>query len=218
MRRLSLSRFGRDRRGVAIVEFAVIVPVMILLSAVAFDLVRYVIYIRKVELAASTMADLMARNDTGTVTQTDILAISRAQLVIFPEAMAVASDTNVSVWSLLKWSISGVQFKTTSGCTSNCIYVPTVSWTSGHKRPCLIPLLPAPNTDPPKPTTMPIETFAPGFLVVADVVFSYKPVIAQSVVGSVNITKSFYFKPRYVSTISFDPSGGTSSANACPLS
>ncbi|MCJ2044806.1 pilus assembly protein [Methylobacterium sp. J-078] len=218
MPRLSLTHFGRDRRGLAIVEFAVIAPVMILLSCVSVDLVRYIFFLRKVELAASTMADLVARNDTGKITQADILSISKTQLVIFPEAMKAARDGGTSVWSLLRWSLSGVQFRTLPTCTSQCTYIPTVSWTSGQKRPCLVPLQAAPNTATPSPTTLPSDTFGPGFLVVADIVYTYKPLIAQSVVGSIDIAKSFYFAPRYVSAIAFDPSGGSTSAFACPLS
>ena len=213
----TLGRFRRDRRGIAIVEFALILPLLITLSAVTFDLVRYVIYMRKVELAASTLADLVARNDTGKITQTDILAISRSQLVMFPEAMSAAKDANVSVWTLLKWSLSGVQFtQTVPSCTANCTYTPKVTWTSGQKRSCTTPPVAAPNTAGPSPTTLPSDTFGPGFLVVADVVFSDKPVILQSVVGSIDIAKSFYFAPRYVAAITFDPSGGINAANACP--
>lgn len=213
----TLGRFRRDRRGIAIIEFALILPLLITLSAVTFDLVRYVIYMRKVELAASTLADLVARNDTGKITQTDILAISRSQLVMFPEAMSAAKDANVSVWTLLKWSLSGVQFtQTVPSCTANCTYTPKVTWTSGQKRSCTTPPVAAPNTAGPSPTTLPSDTFGPGFLVVADVVFSYKPVILQSVVGSIDIAKSFYFAPRYVAAITFDPSGGINAANACP--
>ncbi|KQO68797.1 MULTISPECIES: TadE/TadG family type IV pilus assembly protein [unclassified Methylobacterium] len=217
MSRQTLKRFGRDGRGIAIIEFALILPLLLTLSAVTFDLVRYVIYMRKLELAASTLADLVARNDTGKITQTDILAISRSQLVMFPEAMSAAKDANVSVWTLLRWSLSGVQFTpTVAGCTSNCTYTPKVVWTSGQKRSCTTPPVAAPNTAGPSPTTLPSDTFGPGFLVVADVVFSYKPLILQSVVGSIDIAKSFYFAPRYVTAITFDPSGGSTSANACP--
>lgn len=217
MSRQTLKRFGRDGRGIAIIEFALILPLLLTLSAVTFDLVRYVIYMRKLELAASTLADLVARNDTGKITQTDILAISRSQLVMFPEAMSAAKDANVSVWTLLRWSLSGVQFTpTVAGCTSNCTYTPKVVWTSGQKRSCTTPPVAAPNTAGPSPTTLPSDTFGPGFLVVADVVFSYKPLILQSVVGSIDIAKSFYFAPRYVTAIAFDPSGGSTSANACP--
>lgn len=217
--RRTLKRFRADRRGIAIVEFALIVPVMIILSAVTFDLVRYIIMMRKVELAASTLADLVARNDTGSITQTDILAISRAQLVMFPEAMKAAREQNVSVWTLLKWSLSGVQFRTLPlGCTTTCTFVPRVTWTSGQGRSCSDVLVAAPNTAGPSPATLPNDTFGPGFLVVADVVFDYKPLIAQSVVGSVRIAKSFYLAPRYVAGIAFDPSGGTTTARACPAS
>lgn len=217
MTRPLLRRFGRDRRGIAIVEFALIMPLLITLSAVTFDLVRYVVYLRKIELAASTLADLVARNDTGKISQTDILAISRSQLVMFPEAMSAAKDANVSVWTLLRWSLSGIKFtQTVASCTANCTYTPKVVWTSGQKRSCTTPPVAAPNTAGPSPATLPSDTFGPGFLVVADVVFSYKPLILQSVVGSIDIAKSFYFAPRYVAAISFDSSGGTSSANACP--
>ncbi|MGU3359673.1 TadE/TadG family type IV pilus assembly protein [Methylobacterium sp. M6A4_1b] len=217
MSRTLFGRFGRDGRGIALVEFALIMPLLITLSAVTFDLVRYVIYMRKIELAASTLADLVARNDTGKITQTDIQAISRAQLVMFPEAMSTAKDANVPVWTLLKWSLSGVKFtQTVATCNANCTYTPKVAWTSGQKRSCTTPPVAAPNTAGPSPTTLPSDTFGPGFLVVADVVFSYKPLILQSVVGSIDIAKSFYVAPRYVASIAFDPSGGTTSANACP--
>lgn len=217
MRRPGLTRFARDRRGAAIVEFAFIVPILILLSMVTFDLVRYVIYLRKVELATSTMADLIARNDSGKITQAELLAISRSQLVMFPEAMDAARESNASVWSLLKWTLSGVQFRQPPTCTGTCPYEPKVAWTSGQKRPCGTVLTAVPNGTTPSPTTLPSETFGPGFLVVADVVFSYKPLIAQSVVGSIDIAKSFYVAPRYVSAIAFDPTGATTTANACLL-
>ncbi|NEU13088.1 hypothetical protein G3T14_13190 [Methylobacterium sp. BTF04] len=194
-----------------------ILPILILLSVVAFDFSRYILYLRKVALASSTMAELIARNDTGKISQADILAFSRAQLVIFPEAMQSARGQGKSVWDITKWSLSGVQFKTTANCTSNCTYTPYVAWSSGKGRPCAVPLLAAADTDPPAPTTLPTDTFGPNFLIVADVVFTYTPVVAQSIIGTVNIAKSFYVPPRYVSAIAFDTSAGSTSAWACTV-
>lgn len=208
-------RFRHNQSGLAIIEFSLILPVLVLIAVATFDLARYIICIRKIEMAASTMAELLARNDTKKVSQTDLLAVSRAQLVIFPESMQAARDQKVSVWTLLKWSLSGVQFKTTAGCTSNCTYVPYVSWTSGQGRPCTVPLSSAPNTSKPTATTLPSDTFGPGFLVVADVTFTYKPILLQSIIGTVVVSRSFYINPRYVSTIAFDSSAGTGSAWAC---
>nr|WP_019903245.1 TadE/TadG family type IV pilus assembly protein [Methylobacterium sp. 77] len=207
--------FSRDQRGLAITEFALIMPVMTLLAFGAFDLIRYIDFVSKVELAASTLAELVSRNDTGKISQTDIATMSKAQLVIFPEAMKVARDQNVAVWSLLKWSLTGIQFKAPAGCTSNCTYSAYVAWTSGQGRPCATPMNSAANTAAPTARTLPSDTFGPGFLIVADVVFSYTPIMAQSVIGTVSIAKSFYISPRYVSSIAFDASAGIGTAWSC---
>lgn len=215
MPRFALRRFHRDQAGIAIVEFALILPILILISIVTLDVVRFVIFSRKAELAASTMADLIARNDSGKITQTDLVLISKAQLVIFPEAMKAARSNGQSVWDILDWSLSGIQFKAPAICLGNCTYTPYVAWTAGDGRPCATPLTSAPNTAKPSPTTLPSDAFGTGFLVVADVVFKYTPIIAQSVIGQVNITKSFYVAPRYVSAIAFDRSAGTGTARPC---
>ena len=87
-----------------------------------------------------------------------------------------------------------------------------MAWTSGQGRPCATPLTAAPATAQPDPALLPADTFGPGFLVVADVMFDYVPIFLRSVVGTVRIRRSFYIAPRYVPTIAYSAAAGSSKA------
>ncbi len=206
-----------DRRGVAGLEFALSLPVLAVLAIVAFDLARYTIYVRKAHLAASTMANLIARNDTGTINQNDLDAIFQTQLVVFPEIMKAARDRNQWVWATVLSSLSGIQFKTLGACGVTCVYVPYVAWTSGQGRPCGTPLIAAPAAAAPSPSTIPADIFGSGFLIVADVSFVYVPIFLRSVVGTVTIRRSFYIAPRYVTSIAYSAAAGSSFTWGCTI-
>ena len=55
-------RFGRDRRGVVAVEFALMMPVLLLLLLGCIEVAQYVLLHQKLQRSATTMADLMTRN------------------------------------------------------------------------------------------------------------------------------------------------------------
>lgn len=213
----------RDRRGVAGLEIAFILPILLVLALVAFDLARYTIYVRKAHLAAATMADLLSRvdpdttlgNNAGRLTWANLDSVFRTQLVVFPEIMEEAQNRKEWVWNTVKASLSGIQFKTQAACKSNCTYTPYVTWTSGQGRPCATPLTGTATTAQPSPSTLPADIFGPGFLVVADLLFEYRPIFLRSVVGTVTIRRSFYAPPRYVSSIVYDPTAGTGNAWVC---
>ncbi|GJD77752.1 TadE/TadG family type IV pilus assembly protein [Methylobacterium gregans] len=212
-----------DRSGVAGLEIAFILPILLVLALVGFDLARYTIYVRKAHLAAATMADLLSRidpdpslgNNTGRLTWANLDSVFRTQLVVFPELMEEAQIRKEWVWNTVKASLSGIQFKSQAGCQSNCTYTPYVAWTSGQGRPCGMPLTGAATTAQPDPSTLPSDIFGPGFLVVADLLFEYRPLFLRSVVGTVTIRRSFYATPRYVSSIVYDPTAGAGNARVC---
>ncbi|AWN34601.1 TadE/TadG family type IV pilus assembly protein [Methylobacterium radiodurans] len=214
-----------DRRGVAGLEIAFILPILLVLALVGFDLARYTIYVRKAHLAAATMADLLARvdpdpslsNNAGRITWANLDSVFRTQLVVFPELMEEAQIRNEWVWNTVKSSLSGITFKTQAGCQSNCTYTPYVAWTGGQGRPCATPLTGAATTAQPSPSTLPADIFGPGFLVVADLLFEYRPMFLRSVVGTVTIRRSFYAIPRYVSSIVYDPNAGAGNAWVCTV-
>jgi Flp pilus assembly protein TadG len=79
-----LGRFRRDRRGVAAIEFALIVPILLLLALGCFEVPRYVLLWQRLERAASGVSDLVAQADEPmTSTQmTDIM--SAAKILMLP--------------------------------------------------------------------------------------------------------------------------------------
>lgn len=58
-----LRRLGRDRRGIAAVEFALVLPVMILFSLGLAEVGRFALLTLKLQHAANTMADLASRDE-----------------------------------------------------------------------------------------------------------------------------------------------------------
>jgi hypothetical protein len=58
-----LAGLGRDRRGIAAVEFALVLPVMILFSLGIAEVGRFALLALKLQHAANTMADLAARDE-----------------------------------------------------------------------------------------------------------------------------------------------------------
>jgi len=79
-----IGRFRRDRRGVAAIEFALILPILALLALGCFEVPRYVLLWQRLERASSGVSDLVAQaDDPITVNQlTDIF--SAAQIMMQP--------------------------------------------------------------------------------------------------------------------------------------
>ena len=62
MRRL-ISRLGRDTRGVSAMEFALILPLLVMFSAGTIEYSRLILATQKLQSGAFTLADLTARYD-----------------------------------------------------------------------------------------------------------------------------------------------------------
>ena len=82
------SRFTRDNRGIAAIEMAFIMPLLLLLYFGLFDLTALITLNRKISYSASVVADLVSQNKT-TVTAADITDyINAAELVMSPTPIA----------------------------------------------------------------------------------------------------------------------------------
>lgn len=75
-----LRRFGRDRRGVSAVEFALIAPFMILLYLGSVEVSLALSIDRKITSISSALADLVAQDDV--ITDDEITDILNAGAVI----------------------------------------------------------------------------------------------------------------------------------------
>lgn len=72
LRALSV-RFARDRKGLTLVEFAFLVPIMVTITLCSIEIGRYALLNQKLQHAATSMADLAARDGALTVAQLDSL-------------------------------------------------------------------------------------------------------------------------------------------------
>ena len=105
-----LLRFVKDRRGIAAVEFALIVPAMLLLLYGTVEIGNALLLSRKLTSATQTVADLTAQEKTMSQTQlndifaavTEILrpySTSGAAYVVTSIVRDAATDTTKVAWS-----------------------------------------------------------------------------------------------------------------------
>lgn len=95
--RTGLSRRGR-RRGVSAVEFALVAPVMLVMLFGAAEASLAITVDRKVTLATSTVADLVAQQETlDCATLSQIMNVTRTVFTPYPNAPAVIRVASVAI-------------------------------------------------------------------------------------------------------------------------
>lgn len=169
----TLRRFRREHAGVAAVEFAVILPVMLILYIGGNELGHALTIARKVTHVTSSLADLVTQSET--LTSTDMSNIlDAAATVITPYSQ-----------SLLRIKISGI--------TINSSGVAKVTWSKAlNDTPLTV------NST----VTLPSGVSTPStFLVTAEVHYSYDPTFGYVLTGTMDLHDQFYLSPRQGGTI-----------------
>ena len=161
-------RFTKDNSGLSALEFALILPIMVVLYLGGFEVSEAFMINRKVTHATSVLGDLVAQAETINDSEmSNILDAVTAVMNPYPsEAM----------WMI----VSGVQIDDEG--------IATVVWSdarniSAHSPGAVIALPDAvkqPNT----------------FLVVAEVSYAYTPTFGHSITGVVDLQDLFYLRPR----------------------
>ena len=217
--RNNLRSFAASRRGVAAIEFAFVAPVLIALLCGGFELTRYIKAVRQLTAASTAVAGMIAQNTSGSVNDTDLLFFRDAIMIAYPDVLADAAALNMTWTNDIKVTMSSVNFsQTDSNCKSNCTYQAKVAWSGGsNKRPCSTLLASASDGAQPTTTTLPSDTFGPGTLIVVDLVYAYRPIVAAQLLRPLTLSRSFYIQPRYVSSIAYSPNG-TNFASTCASS
>lgn len=161
-----LRRFGRDKRGVSAVEFALLAPLMIALYLGCVEISDGVAADRKVSLIAAALANLSAQTSTiSSNGMTNILDASSAiitpysasKLKITVSCIKIDASKNVSV----KWSV------TRNGTTL-----------SGS--PTLPSALQVANTQ----------------LIFAQASYDYTPIVGYTITGTITLSDQMYMAPR----------------------
>jgi len=176
-----LVRFGRDRRGVSAIEFALIAPLMVALYLGCVELSDGIAVDRKVSLTAAALANLVSESTS--LTSNDMTNVfDAASAIIQPYA---ASNMKMTVSCLSIDASQNVTTKWTAtsngGVTGGTGTVPT-------------DLLIA-NTQ----------------LIQAQVSYAYKPIVGYTISGTLTLSDQMYMMPRISAASYTDASNVTNS-------
>ncbi|MEX0852504.1 MAG: TadE/TadG family type IV pilus assembly protein [Bauldia sp.] len=168
-----LRRFAVDRRGVSAVEFALLLPLMVMLYLGGVELGQGLTIDRKVTHVTSSLADL--------VTQAKVVTDAGMANILDAAAAVVTPYDD----SLLRIKVSGVSIDAEG--------VATVAWSDALNDTPL-----AVNST----ITLPAQVSQPNtFIVTAEVHYNYTPTIGYVLTGSFDFKDQFYLRPRLTDVI-----------------
>ncbi|GGE17430.1 hypothetical protein GCM10011390_40670 [Aureimonas endophytica] len=196
----TLCRAFRDRRAVAATEFALVLPVLILLVVGLPDLGGAILAAGRATKLAETMAQLVSQSKI-TLSDTDLDQILGAAPLADPEILTYARAAGVSIEKAATVIVSSVAFKpTNANCQANCQYKANVVFSralSGAARPCGALV----QGEDGSLFTLPSKVYSANSVVVVDVETHFKPFLADLLFGEMSFKRSAYFRPRYVAQI-----------------
>ena len=227
---LPARRLLRDRRGMALVEFGLTFPILVLAMTGAFEMSLAATAGRELTRLANSAATMLTVNTTGTITYLNLHYANDIAMLIFPDVLKDSASKGIAWGADISISMAGVGFSpTVTGCTSACAYQANIHWTGGAAaRACGTHPLAAPDSAAPSATTLPTDLFTPvatpasgnappNFLVVVDVQYSWAPAIAAGWLPRINFRRSAYIVPRYVPAITYSVVAGDDGfGNECP--
>lgn len=168
-----LSRFGRANQGLAALEFAILAPMMVLLLFGSVELIDVLGANRRVENAAASLADVVARDTEVTDEEIDGLwgALS---VLLYPENEA---EMDVRITSIT------IEDSNTA----------TVVWSEGHGMAARLP-----NSN----ITLPAAMMRPGTsIIMAEAQFSYDSPMGFIISDPMTLSHTVYRRSRLVDPI-----------------
>lgn len=166
--RLWITRLRIDRSGVAALEFALLLPVMLLLYFGAVELSEALTLNRKVTHVSSSLGDLVTQSKTITATEmTNILNAAASVMTPYSETPLKMKVTGVKIdangKATVEWSYARNDTKLTEGAT----------------------------------VTLPAAVKQPSsFIVMTEVHYPYTPTIGYVMTGTFDLKDEFYMRPR----------------------
>jgi Flp pilus assembly protein TadG len=234
IRRLTstVGRLRADTRGLAMIEFAMLLPTLLVILFGGTQLIKYIDATRKVELVSSSIAQMISQatappgSSTASINKDDLHFAFDATMLLFPYILKASSLQNKDWTQIININVSSISFTQTSPLCGAAVdpstcYVAKVIWTSSGApgaqfRPCVLPQLPADNSAPPTRNTLPHSVFGPGTLIAVDVVFDFVPTFGAKFIKPLRIARSIFVQPRYASLITYDTTNNDGIASLCP--
>ena len=161
-------KLAADQRGLAAVEFALILPIMMLLLFGTVELGDALTINDKVNFVTSTLGDLVTQSKS--ITDTDMANI-------FDAAASIITPYPVNN---LKMIVSGVNIDSSSKAT--------VAWSYARNGTALVN-----GSSVSLPSALDLPS---TFLVVSEVHYSFTPTVGYVMAGTYDLTSKFYLSPR----------------------
>jgi Flp pilus assembly protein TadG len=187
LRRLAL-RLGRDNRGMAAVEFAMIVPIMFFLLVGAVEFSQALTVDRRVTQAASATADLIARAPSQGLTATQV----DNELKIIEQL--------IEPYELSQLTVRIVSVKATAMAGNPAAVSYSVDWSRDNRGG-------TPYTRDAPYNGIPAGLLVAGeSVIVAEARYNYTPLIFSVFIQSAfDLEEKFYLKPRNASCVHLKP-------------
>lgn len=186
-------RFAASTRGVAAVEFAIIMPVLLLLLLASFDAARAIAVYMKMRAATFTLAAITNQynNTNDPIQSADMQAILGATSVVmspYPSAPIKVVVSQLSISSkgkvTVSWSDTLNGVKRTKGSTVSIPSSFTPPNNSCGSYPC--------------------------YLILSEVSYTFTPSFGSFVTGPITFSDNLYVTPRSSSCILYTPQTPTS--------
>jgi len=183
-------RFADSTRGVAAIEFAMIMPVLVLMFLASFDAGNAIAIYMKVRAATYALGAIT--NQYTTIQSTDMTAITGATAAVL--APYSGTPTIVTI----------TQIKATSATAAK------VSWsyspTSGQAQTVGATV----NNLPTNLAKNSCNNTYPCYLIYAAVSYTFTPTFGYFITGTLNLADSLYVTPRSSACIIYAPQNGAS--------
>jgi Flp pilus assembly protein TadG len=208
---LACRRFARSNSALTAVEFALLLPILLILLLGGVDLVRYINMARQLTYLANSLATMIAERTTS-LNGNDVNFAFNSAPVTFPQVLSDPARNGIAWNSYLSLTLSSIAFTpTVQGCTSGCSYTAAVVWSLGtvSRRSCTVAPLPTPDNTKASLTTLPQDVYTQGTIIVADVSYPFVPTVGRSVLPSVTLSRTIYLQPRYMTSTAVTAPPGT---------
>ncbi len=185
----------------AALELAIIAPVLLTLLLGTVDLSNAILTARRMEIAATAIAQMASTDSSQTLTLNQIsdvqaTAATSAAFAFFPEWARSPGATGFAV------TLSGISFTgSPSGCTQSCTYKPAVVWSVANPlglvnlRACGSPAI-VPDTQASDYPDLPIDDVGATSLFVADVKWTFTPMFFGFLFQNIPMFQSAVVSPR----------------------
>lgn len=212
--------------GSAAIEFAVLLPVLLILLFGTVEISKYVHTTNQIVQTVSLIGQ-MASQLPGTAKVSDVQRIWSAAPLIAPESKRVAMRLGKSAWTdALMVTITHIVFtKRDASCVSDCEYEANVAWSVGQT-PLSCAKLAMGQAIAPTTEIIPPEFFGSGSVLLVQASLPYVPQLdgtAHFLDGvatalTTTLTESSWFLPRNAPRISLSQSAvGSPRFNVCAV-